>query len=353
MSEEKRIATREEPPPQDKAVAELSKNEVQIIRDTYAKDATPAEFNVYMAICRHCNLNPFKGQVHFIKYGGEMAVVTGIYGLLKTAENSGNYRGHTNYQWCGTDGKWVEVWTKDELPYAARVGVYRKDNDIPVMGIVYWKERASYYQPKDKQGNPVGEPVLKKMWKSDPLRMLAKCALAQAIREACPDVDGIYIAEEMGTTIEALERKPQGFNQNQGPPATGGGDEVMNFGKKFKGMKFSELPDDYLKWAEEKMEKGPNKDRLMQEKERRAHPEPLDLKDETQDAEFEDENGRDKPPSLWDEIAGFEKQLNEKQIAAIQKNVCKTCKVEAIDEKASPEAVRYYWQLLKSSAGGE
>lgn len=236
-------------PPENKAVAELSQNEIAVIRRTYAPTATDAEFKVYLAVCRHRNLNPFKGEVHFIKYGegdnATMAIVVGIYGLLKIAEKTGNYNGRTMYQWCGRDGKWFDVWDMETkgTPYAARVGVYRKDSDVPVYGIVYWKEAAKYFRDKKS-----GEMKLSPMWASNPLRMLAKCAEAQAVREACPDVDGIYIAEEFGTTIEHLNREPGTYNESAGVPAGFSPDDICQFGKKWSGTPWNEVDKTYLDW---------------------------------------------------------------------------------------------------------
>lgn len=245
-AEEKSLAVQEgELQPHEKKVSELSESEIAVIRDTWAKGATDQEFNVYMGVCRHRNLNPFLGEVHFVKYGGQMAIVVGIYGLLKIAERSGSYVGRTPYYWCGEDGEWVDKWLPKGPPAAAKVGVYRKGNDAPIYSVATWKSYS-----KDQPGP----------WRDMPDRMLGKCALAQALREACPAVDGIYIAEEFGTTVDDLKRNPE---VGQSPRAAANGskpspDDVCTFGKKFNGKKWADIPPYYLDYITSKVKDKPD-----------------------------------------------------------------------------------------------
>jgi phage recombination protein Bet len=174
---------------------EFTAEQRQMIRDTYASGATDAEFAVLMEIAKARTLNPLLRQVFFVKrWDNEKrrevwAVQVSIDGLRAIAERTARYEGQTPAQWCGPDGKWVDVWLKAEPPAAARVGVYRTGFRDAVYGIARWDS----YAAKKKDGG------VTHMWLKFPDLMLAKCAEALAMRRAFPeDTAGLYTDDEMG-----------------------------------------------------------------------------------------------------------------------------------------------------------
>lgn len=162
----------------------LSGERIDLLKRTYAKDTTDDEFALYMAICDRTGLDPFAKQIYCIvrrtrNQDGSWSKVAqtqvAIDGYRLIAERSGRYEGQLGPYWCGTDGKWVDIWLDDEPPIAARVGVLRKGFREPVWGVAKYK---SFVQTVN------GQPT--SMWKSAPDNQLAKCAEAQAIRKAFP-----------------------------------------------------------------------------------------------------------------------------------------------------------------------
>lgn len=157
------------------------------VRKYFAPNATDKEFGILMGICKSFNLNPFKREVHFIKYGNSPAsVIVGYEVYLKRAESTGQLDGWR----C-----WIE---KDEIGEKAVIEIKRKDQTVPIKWEVYRKEfdrgQAS--------------------WKTMPLFLLRKVAISQGMRLAFPgEIGGLpYTAEELpremgGGTSEAL---PQG-----------------------------------------------------------------------------------------------------------------------------------------------
>jgi len=145
-------------------------------------DVPKPELAVFLHFCQRTGLDPFARQIYMIGRGGRYTIQASIDGLRIVAQRSGNYGGQTPVEWCGDDGKWIDVWLAKTPPVAARVGVYYKDTPNPTYAVAKFE---SY-----NAGSPI--------WKKMPDLMIAKCAEALALRKAFPqDLSGIYAGEEM------------------------------------------------------------------------------------------------------------------------------------------------------------
>ena len=151
------------------------------IKKYIAPNATDKELFLFMGISNSYSLNPFKREIHFIKYGNNPAsIIVGYETYLKRAERTGKLDGWK----C-----WIE---KDDIGEKAVIEIKRKDQSSPIRWEVYRKEF-------DKQQST---------WKAMPTFMLKKVAIAQGFRLAFPDdLGGMpYIPEEMpqpkGATTE-------------------------------------------------------------------------------------------------------------------------------------------------------
>ena len=150
------------------------------IKNYFCKNASASELALGAMICKQQGLNPFTGDVHFVKYGEQkMQVVVSKYAFLKRAERNPNYDGFK---------AWVESDGEDTI---GKCEVYRTDRKMPVYSEVYLSEY--------NQGN--------KMWKEKPKTMIRKVAVVQAHREAFPnDLSGLYTEEEIseGNNMSAI-----------------------------------------------------------------------------------------------------------------------------------------------------
>lgn len=185
---------------QEQAIAQpisYSREQLDLIKSTYAKGTTDAEFQLFVQTAQYRRLDILKRQICLIGFWDKDAqrnvfqpAVT-IEGQRSKAEDTGLYRGQTKAEWCGPDAKWVDVWLSAEPPAAARVGVYREGFAEPVYGVA----RFDSYAARDKEGR------LKAMWAKMPDHMIAKVAEALAFRKAFPDdLGGLYTQEEMEQT---------------------------------------------------------------------------------------------------------------------------------------------------------
>jgi len=172
----------------------LNQEELSVIKRNFAKDATDIEFHMFMGMCRHLNLNPFKNEVYFAKIKGKVTVMVSINGLRNRAIETGLWRGRTIPLFCGKDGVWKEIWTEQEPPFACKVGVKKAGIDEPQYAIAEWDAYVRKYE-----GKPTG------MWAQMGTHMLAKCAEALAIRLSFSTVTfGMYTHEEMNNVTASV-----------------------------------------------------------------------------------------------------------------------------------------------------
>lgn len=161
----------------------FSPEQIQVLKNTIAKEANNDELKLFMWHCERTRLDPFSRQIYFMKNKGKMTIMTSIDGFRLIAERSGKYDGQTPAQWCGQDGVWKDIWLSKDRPAAARVGVYKKGLSQPLYAVAHWDE---YYKDAGYMPNKM------------PAHMLAKVAESLALRKAFPDsMSGIYTEEEM------------------------------------------------------------------------------------------------------------------------------------------------------------
>jgi hypothetical protein len=181
------------PTPPDKPW-QINQEEVTILKNAICKGATDEELKFCLAVARRHKLDPFRGQIWFVKRkdstaeGGHRWIpIVGIGGMRHIAA-----RDHKDYgsidepefgpmheiSWSYYDKK-----GKFQAPEWAKVTLWKKGLDHPTVATVFWNE----IYPE------VGTcPLVRQM----PRLMLGKCAEAQGLRRAYPATDGLYIKEE-------------------------------------------------------------------------------------------------------------------------------------------------------------
>lgn len=161
--------------------------QLQLLKDTVAKDTTNDEFKVFCYAVQRTGLDPFVKQIYAVKRNGTVTVQVGIDGFRLIAHRTG--------QFAGND----EIIFDNELsPKKAIARVYRLVNGVrcAFTGVARWSE----YYPGDKLGF---------MWKKMPCVMLGKVAESIALRMAFPaELSGLYTKEEMHQAEQQEEVKP-------------------------------------------------------------------------------------------------------------------------------------------------
>lgn len=147
---------------------------ITLLKDTYARDLSPKQFEVFCHIAGHSNLDPFKKEIYPMIVSKKLVVIVGIDGFRKTAHESGDY--------MGMDPIAVE-YDEDGKIISAECVVYKHvhGHKCPFSAKVLFKEYDK------RSGN----------WKSMPLTMIQKVAEAHALRKAFPNLGQMYMAEEV------------------------------------------------------------------------------------------------------------------------------------------------------------
>lgn len=159
---------------------------IAVLKNTVAKGATDAEYEMFVGFCKATRLNPFKKEIWFIKTAQGVQMMTGINGYYAIAND------HPQY-----DGLETETTENDGKIEKAVCKCYRKDRSRPMTATAYFSEFGKSF------GN----------WKTMPRYMLEKCAEAIALRKSFPqELGGTYIQEEMPEQFEprvSIVEKPQ------------------------------------------------------------------------------------------------------------------------------------------------
>lgn len=167
-----------------------TRDQVDLIKRMYAKDATDDELAAFMYASKRMNLDIIARQIHFTKRQGKPVFIVAIDGYRLNAERTGQYApGREPSYTYDAGGKVVSA--------TAYVKKFIGGEWHEVAATAFMEE----YKPSDDSSGF--------MWKKMPHNQLAKCAEALALRRAFPkDLGDTITEEEAAQTREPEARKP-------------------------------------------------------------------------------------------------------------------------------------------------
>jgi phage recombination protein Bet len=181
------------------AAPTITPEQLALIKQTIAKDATPLELELFLYDNARRGIHPLDKLLHFTKRAGKYTPIVSIDLMRARAAGTGDYAGQDEVIFTGTPK------TAD---FRASIVVYRfvHDQRCPFPATAWWAE----YLPDQAF-----------MWTKMPHVMLGKVAEALALRKGFPqELAGLYAAEEMAQAGggESVDRET-GEITNELPPA--------------------------------------------------------------------------------------------------------------------------------------
>lgn len=166
-----------------------TRDEIELIKRTIAKDATDLELQLFLADNARLGVHPFDRMLHFTKRGGKYVPVTSIDFARSRAAETGEYVGNADPVFTYGAGS--------DVPTTATATVVRVVKGEPREFTA--TARMKEYRP------PAGQDIA---WQRMPHIMLGKCAERQALRKAFPQqLGGLYDSAELGT-VDDDDRDP-------------------------------------------------------------------------------------------------------------------------------------------------
>jgi phage recombination protein Bet len=187
--------------------------QLALIRRTVAKDCDPAEFDLFIHVCRAVRLDPLRRQIYAFVFSKDnpkkrqMTIVTSIGGYRSIAERTGNYRpGPTEVI---VDPALIDPATNPRGISHAIATIYKHAHGEwhPVTETAHWEEFAPIKELWENNA-PTGKFVLdrsKDGWRRMPRVMIEKCAEAKALRRGWPDDFASLLTEEEIDRSHSLE----------------------------------------------------------------------------------------------------------------------------------------------------
>lgn len=194
---------------------------LEVLRSSLYPGAADDSIRMVLGYCRAAGLDPMQKPVHIVPMWDGKAkrmrdvVMPGI-GLYRTqASRTGQYVGKSEPEF-GPMQTEVIGGQKITFPEWAKVTVRRAVGGVVAefSATEYWMENYAV------KGGPEKSIAPNAMWTKRPRGQIAKCATAQALREAFP---------ELGSQATAEEMEGRSMHADDAPPQSDGGDIVATW----------------------------------------------------------------------------------------------------------------------------
>lgn len=205
----------------------------EVIRRTVAKDATDAEFEWFLYLCKQYGLDPFRKEIFLAKdQDGKVDVITSRDGYLKVAMADPNFRGLISFTVREGDEFAIDAqnYTVHHRFGAKRgkiLGAWARADHAKRNPVIAYVDFQEYYNPKSRA------------WQRYPSAMIQKVAEVFVLRRQF-NISGLVAQEELGYDLsdEVPVGSPAGQNGSERPsievvhPGGSGGDQPQERGQR-------------------------------------------------------------------------------------------------------------------------
>lgn len=186
---------------------------VELIRNTVARDCNQAELGMFLELCARYELDPFAKQIWAAKMGGRLAIIVSRDGLLAIANRQSDFLGMDGDVVREKDEFMVE--RRDDGPVVRHA--YRGGPDARGRIVGAWAKVSRSGRGPTYFFAPFGEYKGRNVWDSNPSAMILKVAESMALRKAY-SISGVVGEDEVGAP-EPTSRTaaPAGPNYGEDP----------------------------------------------------------------------------------------------------------------------------------------
>ena len=227
--------------PRQSTPATTDQDLIQVLESSFYPGAAPQSIQMVLGYCKAAGLDPMQRPVHIVpmwdsKRNSMRDVVMPGIGLYRTgAARTGQYAGIGDPEF-GPDVTERIGGVEITYPQWARVTVKRA---LANGSVVEFSAREFWRECYAAKGGKEKSPAPNAMWSKRPFGMLAKCAEAQALRKAFPELGNAPTAEEMIGQAMELEAETQPYS----PPAPPALPQLPTYSAEAFGLNLS-------KWAD-------------------------------------------------------------------------------------------------------
>ena len=201
----------------------FSPKELDVVINSIAKGANNEELALFIQICKHNGLDPFKSHIYFIKYGNQMSIQVSVEGILYLAQQREDFNGVTNQLVHENDEFEVEIDPETQelkiikhsikIPRGKVAAVYAiaKRKDYPDKVVLIETDEVEHL--KNKAGS---------QWKTYYNDMFKKHALKRALKlQFGIEVDEENLGQDSTESYQPRERiditpgEPDDFNEEE------------------------------------------------------------------------------------------------------------------------------------------
>jgi hypothetical protein len=208
---------------------QYDRTQVEVIKQTVAKDLTPAEMAWFLEVSARYGLDPLLKEIFAAKFSGSngpVAIFTGRDGYLKAAKHGGKFVRMTSHVVREKDEfvKMIDTAASEEegreiltiRHVAEGFGTEKRGKIVGAYAMVWttaskhpWYADAPWEEFGEKRQAPGGKPGT---WTLDndkgyPEQMMVKVPESIALRKAC-GLSGLYAEEELAQQIAAANERP-------------------------------------------------------------------------------------------------------------------------------------------------
>ncbi len=188
---------------QSSSIAMVSNSDhADLIRQTYAKDLAPVEFELFVAHADRMQASIIDKEIYAVvrtdkKTGKrQLTFMLAIDWYRRRTEKHPLFAGLDGPYFCGKDMVWHQVWVASEPPVAAKFGIYRKGFPNPVEYVARYDEYAPTWFDQNSGTTKVSAGMYQKM----PTNQLGIRAEMQCHRRAFPSLYRGIVEEAFADT---------------------------------------------------------------------------------------------------------------------------------------------------------